>query len=201
MAKRYADKKNQAEDLVLPLTAICAGGKNSFYRWLDDLCEAIDDKEERASLKNRLLSVQERVIENVEGYKFPVVLLSDKTPADAVCTIFETLNRTGVKLSVFDLLAARFWPEQVKLREMWESAVEAHPILPDFEIDPYYVLQTIALLRTEGAPSCKRKEVLQLKSGQVARGGARRLQGWPMHLRSSVMIAVCSPQNGSRTPR
>ena len=176
MAKRYADKKNQAEDLVLPLSNL-AGGKNSFYRWLDDLCEAIEDKEEKASLKSKLLSVQERVIENVEGYKFPVVLLSDKTPADAVCTIFETLNRTGVKLSVFDLLAARFWPEQVKLREMWESALEANPILPDFEIDPYYVLQTIALLRTEGAPSCKRKEVLQLKSGQVAENWAQAIAG------------------------
>ena len=37
----------------------------------------------------------------IDDYHFPVVTLSDKTEPDALCTIFETLNRTGVKLSVF----------------------------------------------------------------------------------------------------
>ena len=55
-------------------------------------------------------SSNERWIKTIDDYHFPVVTLSDATEADALCTIFETLNRTGVKLSVFELLTARFWP-------------------------------------------------------------------------------------------
>ena len=71
--------------------------------------------------------------------------LSDKTEPDALCTIFETLNRTGVKLSVFELLTARFWPQNINLRALWEKARAEHPVIEDFEVDPYYVLQGISL--------------------------------------------------------
>ena len=174
--KKYATLEGQAEDLVLPLQVLSAA-KNSFYRWLDSVSDMVDDKEARAVLKESLRKVQERIIDNIEGYKFPMVLLSDETPPDAVCTIFETLNRTGVKLSVFDLLVARLWPEKVKLREMWESAIQTNPIIKDFQIDPYYVLQIIALLRTEASPSCKRKDVLKLTATQVADTWNKAIEG------------------------
>ena len=56
-------------------------------------------------------------IKTIDDYHFPVVTLSDKTEPDALCTIFETLNRTGVKFSVFELLTARFWPQNINLRD------------------------------------------------------------------------------------
>jgi hypothetical protein len=80
----------------------------------------------------------------VEQYQFPVTTLSPATALEAVCTIFETLNRTGVKLGVFDLLTARGYAQDVYLRHMWDSAQATHPILAEFEIDPYYVLQVVA---------------------------------------------------------
>jgi len=76
-------------------------------------------------------------------------------------TIFETLNRTGVKLSVFELLTARFWPQNINLRELWDTARKEYPIIQDFEVDPYYVLQSIAL-SSRKTPSCKRGDVLNL---------------------------------------
>jgi hypothetical protein len=95
-----------------------------------------------------------------------VVTLSENTTADAVCTIFETLNRTGVKLSVFELLTARFWPEKVNLRQLWSAAKAKHPIIDDFAIDPYYLLQIISLVAHD-KPTCKRSDVLNLESGIV----------------------------------
>jgi hypothetical protein len=65
-----------------------------------------------------------------------------------------------VKLSVFDLLTARFWPHDVKLRDLWQRAIKEFPIIGDYEIDPYYLLQVISLLVE--TPSCKRKDVLEL---------------------------------------
>lgn len=90
-----------------------------------------------------------------------MVTLTDKTGADAVCTIFETLNRTGVKLSVFELLTARFWPKGINLHDLWAKAKDDYSIIADFEIDRYYLLQTVSLV-ARNTPSCKHSDVLEL---------------------------------------
>jgi len=174
--RRYQTIEGQAEDLVLPLSVL-GGQRSGFYQWMDEVCERIEERDQRRALKEKLISIKDGVIQNFDSYKFPVVVLSDRTPPDAVCTIFETLNRTGVKLSVFDLLTARFFAQNVKLRDMWHSAIRDFPILRDYEIDPYYLLQIIAMLRTEGAPSCKRKEVLALKAEKVESDWERAVEG------------------------
>lgn len=158
--EKYSTIEGQAKDLVLPLSTIF-GDHDGFFGWSDALAEQQKEQEARKALKQQLGEIRKRYIASIETYRFPVVILSDKTPADAVCTIFETLNRTGVKLSVFDLLTARFWPHDVKLRDMWQAAVREFPIITDYEIDPYYILQVISLMAD--TPSCKRKDVLELK--------------------------------------
>lgn len=192
--KKYATLDGQADDLVLPL-GVLFGMKNGFYGWRDLISGRVEEREAREVLQGQLLDVRNRIFGNIESYRFPVVLLSDKTPADAVCTIFETLNRTGVKLSVFDLLAARYWAENVKIREMWDEALSQHPIIGEFEIDPYYVLQIIALMRTEAAPSCKRKDVLELKAEQVVRSWEKAVDGLDQTL--SILQDEC----GVLTPK
>ena len=82
--------------------------------------------------------------------------LAPSTSLEAVCSIFETLNRTGIRLSVFDLLAARFYAKNLDLRRKWEQMSIETPIIEAFEIDRYYVLQSIAL-RAKG--SVKRGDV------------------------------------------
>ncbi len=84
-------------------------------------------------------------------YNFPTTTLSESTPTEAVCTIFETLNRTGIKLSAFELITARAFAQGERLRERWDDALEKNPILAEFTIDPYYLLQTLAL-RAELVP-------------------------------------------------
>ena len=124
------------------------------------MARRLDDKA-RIELEDLLDDIESRWIQVIDDYHFPVVTLSDKTEPDALCTIFETLNRTGVKLSVFELLTARFWPQNIKLRDLWDSARQTHPVIEEFEVDPYYILQAIALASRK-APSCKRSDVLNL---------------------------------------
>lgn len=76
--------------------------------------------EEKADLRRRLREVFDRCVKPTEDYRFPVVTLGPDTSLEAVCSIFETLNRTGVRLSVFDLLAARFYARGLDLRRLWE---------------------------------------------------------------------------------
>lgn len=110
--------------------------------------------EDRTRKLVELTRINDQWIKTIDDYHFPVVTLSDTTEPDALCTIFETLNRTGVKLSVFELLTARFWPKNIDLRGLWDKALADHPVIADFGVDPYYVLQGISLaVRT--APSCR----------------------------------------------
>lgn len=174
--KRYGSVEQQAETLTFPF-ALLFGTVGAFEDWLDDVLEhRTESGAERQDLKRRLRELRDQWIRPVEEYEFPMVTLSENTTADAVCTIFETLNRTGVKLSVFDLLAARFWPEDVKLRDLWIQAQETYPIIADFEVDPYYVLQAIALM-TAKHPSCKRGEVLDLSVDQIRHGWPAAVDG------------------------
>src|SRR5436190_21522672 len=166
--KKYGKVQQQADSLVFPFETLF-GADGGFEEWLDAVLELRSDT---ASLKTALRSAQKAWLKPVEDYEFPMVTLGEATTASAVCTIFETLNRTGVKLSVFDLLVARFWPEDVKLRDLWEEAMSTHSIIADFEVDPYYVLQSVAIFAADGAPSCKRKDVLRMTVGQIRKGWA-----------------------------
>ena len=127
--RRFGKIEEQASELVFPLE-ILFGQPNGFEEWLDQVLERRDeDRDSGKELKQKLRDLRKAWIQNIEDYEFPVVTLAEETETEAVCTIFETLNRTGVKLSVFDLLAARFWPEQVRLRDFWDEARTEYPIL------------------------------------------------------------------------
>lgn len=122
--------------------------------------------QEHIALEDALEGIEEKWIKPIDDYDFPVVTLSDKTKPDALCAIFETLNCTGLKLSVFELLTARYWPQKINLRMLWDEARKEHPIIDDFEVDPYYILQSIALASRK-APSCKRSDVLNLTAKDI----------------------------------
>lgn len=154
-AARWEPIEAQARALMLPLSQL-----RSFSDWRDDVLDILEERGEDIKKQRKLLNeLEKEFVKPVEQYQFPITTLSASTPAEAVCTIFETLNRTGVKLSVFELLTARAFAHEVRLRDMWERAYEEWPILSDFGVDPYYVLQTIAMIARK---SPKRSVVLAL---------------------------------------
>lgn len=154
-AKRWMSIEAQAADLMLPLAQI-----RSFSDWQDEVLEVLSNSEEDIrKLRRRLNEVEKEYVKPVELYQFPVTTLAQTTAAEAVCTIFETLNRTGVKLSVFELITARAFADEVRLRDMWQTACERDQVLLDFGIDPYYLLQAIAM---SARGSAKRSTVLSM---------------------------------------
>lgn len=82
-----------------------------------------------------------------------------------------------MKLTVFELLTAKFWPKNVNLRALWSDAYQKHKLIADFDVDPYYVLQTIALGNTGRAPTCKRRDVLNLKASDIDNGWESAVTG------------------------
>jgi hypothetical protein len=175
--KKYATLEQQAEALVFPFRLIF-GDSGGFDEWLDQVLEHRSETgTEEKTLKQQLRGLKKTWLDPVEEYEFPVVTLADDTSAAAVCTIFETLNRTGVKLSVFDLLTARFWSDDVRLRDLWAKAQEDYPIISEFWVDPYYILQAIALYTASSAPSCKRSDVLKMTISQINTGWQPVVEG------------------------
>jgi hypothetical protein len=161
----YRSIEQQAERLVLPLGILFGGEGDGFHYWRDEILERRPEQgEDRVALRQALQRVYQERIKPIEDYRFPVVTLDQETSLEAVCSIFETLNRTGIRLSVFDLLAARFFAGGLDLRRKWEETVAIHPVIGEFEVNKYYVLQSIAL-RVRG--SVKRGDVLRLSVANV----------------------------------
>jgi hypothetical protein len=181
--KREADKwystlEQQAENFIFPFSRLF-GEDEGFEEWMDAVLEIRPEEgDERKDLKRKIREVKAQFIQSVLDYEFPMVTLAEETSPVAVCTIFETLNRTGVKLSVFDLLAARFWPEDVRLRDLWLKALNDYPIIEEFWTDPYYVLQAISLFTAKTAPSCKRGDVLKMEVSQIRDGWDEIIKGF-----------------------
>lgn len=151
----------QADGLMMPLSAVLNGGAG---RWRDKVVELRADDDE-SHVRELLRGLEEAYVDPLVRYAFPVTILPTDTELEAVCTIFETLNRTGKPLTPFELISARAFAGGHSLHDLWSRALEEHPILSDYGIEPYYVLQVIALRL--GLP-CKRGTVLSLPADDIA---------------------------------
>jgi hypothetical protein len=109
-----------------------------------------------------------------QQFKVPAIELSQDTPREAVCQVFEKVNTGGVTLTVFELMTATFAAElgDFQLRENWAARfarlTERHTILE--AVDGTSFLTAATLLSTyekhllNGTPvSCKRADVLRLE--------------------------------------
>jgi hypothetical protein len=94
----------------------------------------------------------------VPTIELPKVPPNDDNRLAEVCAIFEKINSTGVRLSVYDLLAARLYRHKIDLHALWEESLKDHPKLAVFsaeEPDTYGILtlRTISLLRNREVKS------------------------------------------------
>jgi hypothetical protein len=159
-AAHLASRQAQADALVMPLEAVRDGG---MARWRDEVI-ALRDEEDPDHLRNLLYGIENTYLMPLRQYRFPVTVLPDSTALEAVCTIFETLNRTGKPLTPFELISARAFAGGLSLYDYWSAARAQYPILDDFDIEPYYLLQVVAL-RLGRSP--KRSSVLALTADEI----------------------------------
>ena len=119
------------------------------------------------------------VIQRIQQYQIPLILMRKQTPKEAVCLVFEKVNTGGVSLNVFELLTATYAADDYNLRDDWDARLKKlkrHKILEGIESTDF--LQAVTLLATrtrreqglvQGITadnatgiSCKRKEILRL---------------------------------------
>jgi hypothetical protein len=162
--QRETDIAIHAAEKILPLSVIY-GREGGLWKWESDVRKLLP-AEEQGQFEIDIRRLHKNWIEQIEQYQFPVVTLNDTATSEALCTIFETLNKTGVKLSVFELLTARFWRFGINLREKWDQALNTFPMFEDYDVDPYAVLQAISLVVNIPA-SCKKQDVLSLTAENI----------------------------------
>ena len=115
---------------------------------------------------NRYLEFSEKVIDPIQDYQLPLIVLDKGTDMDAVCLIFEKVNTGGVSLTVFDLLTAKYAASDFKLRKNWQGDGKSIGISQQLgekfllkDVEPKEFLQAISLRHTgqssEKAPSEK----------------------------------------------
>jgi len=103
----------------------------------------------------------------------PVVSLSPDAGTDNIVNIFERINRTGVSLSLFDLVVARLYPKGVRLRDLWDAFKNEHEAFADI-ISPEFLLKVIAIL--EGKEP-RKGNLLEILDGLDAKKFEARWKG------------------------
>lgn len=154
-AGKRLEREYQFTEKLIPATLI-----EQWDSWLDEY-EIWLVENDKSRFLNEFLKVDKPAWNNaIKGFKdfiVPTISITKFKPDDPeglghVCVIFEKLNSTGVKLSVYDLLTARMYKYGIDIHKMWEQAVDTKPLLAQFsegKPDFYgvHLIRTIALLR------------------------------------------------------
>jgi len=156
--KEY-DYSKLKERKLLPLT-IFSDSSKFFEAWYSEpnYQESFNDTEEAKkvfSYLKRFLDYQ--IITLTLG-------LSYNNKPEEIASLFERINKTGVKLSTYDLLVARLY-KFIKLREEWEFVYEQNPNIQKLasRIDntdvPYSFIQALVLSKDK---SIKAKDMIKI---------------------------------------
>ncbi len=166
--KQLEQREIQYEWKTLPFTELLRweDWNLGYVKWLFE-----QNQEEGMAFISSQQTLWDTAVRRIRDARVPVVTLpkvksDDYQRVREICDVFEKLNSTGIRLSVFDLLTARLHPE-VKLHDLWASSMQNYPLLrrfaggePDIEAaesDDFGVLllRTVALLRGQEVKSKK----------------------------------------------
>jgi hypothetical protein len=134
--------RRQALERLVPLHSLESPA--DYFEWRDAVTEEAP-ADTRKMLRRQLTSLYKDLLSRVHEYSFPAVILQSELPVEAIARIFERINRTGLRLTTFDLMVARTYRQGWNLREEWERAKGDFPALADFTEDGLPALQVLSL--------------------------------------------------------
>src|SRR5690606_29421208 len=105
-----------------------------FYTWLSGIPDPGLQKAYVSLREQRLGGLRTKV------YKVMAIELDQEIEIEALARIFETLNRTGVRLNAFDLMVAMLYPRGFHLRDKWQEALNENDFTNAFSVDAVEVL-------------------------------------------------------------
>lgn len=130
-------------------------------RWLYETTDLLNFRTALLTQPNghNLQANLESLIDAFTKYRIPVVTLKDLT-IDEVCPIFERINSSGTKLSIYDLMVAATWSERFNLNHHVE-AIAASLSGKSFErIERDTILKCLSAVEFGGI---KKSEIISLR--------------------------------------
>jgi hypothetical protein len=152
----FSNLEYQFEQKLIPFTRIekWDDWQNDYEKWLVERDKEyylnIYFKAERPAWK--------KIVDQIRDFQIPILKLPKISSQDnqnqlaEICTIFEKLNTMGVKLSVYDLLTARLYKDQIDMHSLWLKTVQQYNFVDQFsegKPDEFgvYILRALALIR------------------------------------------------------
>jgi len=143
------------EKKILPLTHLL--DESQFWDfWHGEFKKIFDEKS-----RNKVI----KYIEKILDYQINMLSIPLTEKPEDIAILFERVNRTGIKLSIFDLLTARLY-KFINLREKWEVAFNDNYKIKELSLNdkkntkiPYYFIQGLALSRDM---SIKARDIIKI---------------------------------------
>ena len=171
--KRYNSLAAEISHGLMPLDIILQEPRGySYAKWLGqyNFSESNGDSDKYEQLGNISADFQTKFIERVTGYQVNYEKITRDTNPDVICTIFETINTTGVKLTVFDLLVAKCFKSKIYLRDMLDKAILSNEWISHFDPEgkQIAVVQLPRILGQLITKECKKGVILSLDATDIA---------------------------------
>lgn len=176
--KQYSDLRTRAGKGIALVKDVWEA--TSFYEWVGHI-RSNERRMQYLKLRDeRLPGFHSNV------YQVMAIELEEGIGLEALARIFETINRTGVALNAFDLLVAKLYPSNFMLRERWDQALRASPMLRHFDPNELEIMKLISLLirRDLGSKASKgvrQGDILNLKVEHI-------IQKWD----TAVELYICA---------
>ncbi len=142
---------------ILPLTFL-ADESNFWKLWYAEFRKLFNENEAQKI---------ENYLKNIIDYEVYLLSIPLNEKPEDIAILFERINRTGIKLSIFALLTARLY-KFINLRTEWENAFNEKYRLKQIASNdienskiPYYIIQGLVL--SEGM-SIKARDVIKIDS-------------------------------------
>lgn len=159
--RKYSKVAEQLRDSVVPVPVVY--GEESFFERIGPL--PYRKRDWYTKLRSRYLKGLK-----ADVYQLIAVRLGKNVDIGALARIFETINRTGVRLNAFDLMVAVLYPHGFKLRDEWEDAESHHPRFEKYSVQGVEILKLIALWERQEAGSDRgTRKVLGVRQSDVLR--------------------------------
>jgi len=142
---------------ILPLTFLA--NESDFWKlWYSEFRNLFSEEEAQRI---------ENYLKNIINYQVHILSIPLTERPEDIAILFERINRTGIKLSIFDLLTARLY-KFINLRTEWENAFNGKYWLKQIASNdikntkiPYYTIQGLALSK---GMSIKARDIIKIDS-------------------------------------
>lgn len=158
--KEKISMEDTVEKMWFPFYCLNNGGINEWMKIFIKKHKLTDDTH------NVSVAIRDKLLEILDKFCVPYIVLSKTIKLEVVATVFEKLNSTGMSLGTFDLLNARLSLHKVPMRKLWEDTLAEHGKIREYfeggmsKIN-LYIIEAMSLAFSEHK-SCKRGDILNL---------------------------------------